>query len=107
MLFPRTYEKAGLKVSKDLYTFSIITEDSVQDASLTGLAHDNKFAENCINNVFVGETYYTILEPDCYNNTFLSGCHDVLLKWESVNNLFYEVVVDLTGTIAGKTVPQG
>lgn len=101
--FNRTYNGQSV----DLYTFSYFKDGNVLDASETSQVHNNAFAEDCYNNVFIGDTYYNTFEADCYNNSFYSGCHDCSFKWETVNNIFYESVVDLSGTIAGKTVPAG
>ncbi len=105
--FSRTYKEQSTEVTKVFYTFSYFNNGEVADASETNQAHNNAFAEDCYNNVFVGETYYNSFEADCYNNSFYSGCHDCSFKWETVNNIFYESVVDLTGTIAGKIIPAG
>lgn len=105
--FKRTYTKASKEVTRYLYTFSNITNDVVSDSSNSEMVHDNSFAEQCYDNVFIGDTYYNNFSPKCYGNSFYSGCNDVTLKWESINNSFYERVVDMTGTIASKTILPG
>ena len=101
--FSRTYNGQ----IKQFYTFSYIEDGEIKDASETNLAHDNELGDNCTNNVFVGETYFNSFKAKCYNNSFYGGCHDCQFDWETINNEFNESVVDLHGTIAGKTIPKG
>lgn len=105
--YARTYIKSGLTYTKAFYTFSSINNGEILEFSDDETVHDNEISKNSYNNVFVGKTYYTRIDPDCYNNTFLDGCHDIHLGWESVNNVFHEEVIDLSGTIAGKVIPDG
>lgn len=105
--YARTYVKSGLTTTKAFYTFSTLYNGEILDFSSDESVHDNEICKNSYNNVFVGRTYYIKIDPDCYNNTFLEGCHDVHLCWESINNIFYEEVIDLSGTIAGKIIPDG
>lgn len=105
--FKRTYTVAGKEVTQYLFTFSEIINGEVTDDSNNDTVHDNSFSEQCYDNVFIGDTYYNKFAPHCYGNSFYSGCNDVTFKWESINNSFYERVVDVTGTIASKTIEQG
>lgn len=93
--------------SGNYYTFSYRKDGVLQDYSETDTVHDNELKRNCWNNVFIGDTYYNIMEPDSYGNTFFSGCHDCHFYWETVNNIFKEEVVDLSGTIANRYVGIG
>jgi len=79
----------------------------LQDNSETNNVHDNELKIRCWNNVFMGDTYYNILEPDSYGNTFFDGCRDCHFYWESVNNIFREPVVDLSGTVANLHIARG
>lgn len=105
--FKRTYTVAGKEVTQYLFTFSEIINGEVTDDSNNDTVHDNSFSEQCYDNVFIGDTYYNKFAPHCYGNSFYSGCNDVTFKWESINNSFYERVVDVTGTMASKTIEQG
>jgi hypothetical protein len=53
--------------------------------------------------VFLGDTYYNVIEEDCVGNTFMKGCHDTVLGWNSVNNTFYEDVCYMKGSLYNKT----
>ena len=91
----------------DLYTFSDITNGIVTDSSTLYNTTNNELKENAYNNIFLGDTYYNIIEPDCKNNTFIRGCHDTILKWNSTNNMFNEAVAYLTGSIYNLTFNPG
>jgi hypothetical protein len=63
--------------------------------------------EGCTNNVFIGDTYYNIIEPECQNNIFAKGAHDCIIKWNTVNNRFNEPVAYLTGSLYFKNFETG
>lgn len=105
--FRRTYKDGVQDVTRDLFTFSTVLGDQVINNYTSISVHNNHLGHNCWNNVFIGDTYYNNFDADCTGNTFYSGCHDCHFKWESVNNDFFEEVVDVTGTIANKTVQVG
>ena len=89
------------------YTFSYRKDGYIQDNSETDNVHDNELKVRCWNNVFMGDTYYNIFEPDSRDNTFFEGCTDCHFYWESVNNVFNEQVVDLSGTVSWLHIARG
>lgn len=89
------------------YTFSYRKDGYLQDHSETDDVHDNELKKGCWNNVFMGDTYYNIFEPDSCGNTFFEGCRDCHFYWESVNNVFRAPVVDLSGTVANIQIARG
>ena len=101
------FKRINPDYSGNYYTFSYRVNGELQDNSETNNVHDNELKIRCWNNVFMGDTYYNILEPDSYGNTFFDGCRDCHFYWESVNNIFREPVVDLSGTVANLHIARG
>lgn len=101
------FRRTTPQYTRNYYTFSYADAGIIKDASETNLVHDNKLESNCWNNVFLGETYYNIMEADSYDNTFFSGCHDCHFYWETCKNVFNEQVNDLSGTIANQYIEVG
>ena len=87
----------------DYYTFSDITNGIITDSSTLFNTRFNRIRKGCDNNVFLGDTYYNIIEEDCQGNTFKKGCHDTVLGWSSVNNVFNENVCYMKGSLYNKT----
>ena len=87
----------------DYYTFSDIINGIITDSSTLFNTRFNRIRKGCDNNVFLGDTYYNIIEEDCQGNTFKKGCHDTVLGWSSVNNVFNENVCYMKGSLYNKT----
>lgn len=92
----------------DLFTFSIINNNlTVIDASETDSIEYNELKLNCWNNIFLGETFDNIIEPECRNNTFIKGLEKSHILWKSNNNFFNEKVNYTTGAINDKIINIG
>lgn len=91
----------------DYYTFSEIENGIVKDSSELHNTKYNTLGQNCINNIFLGDTYNNILQQGCQNNTFWKGCHNSVIGWESVNNTFYEAVRFTVGSLYNKLFQVG
>lgn len=105
----QTLNKAGLGVDDDtdLYTFSDLVNGQIVDSSELHNTKFNKLGPKCSCNVFIGDTYYNVLEAECTNNLFAKGAHDCFIKWNTTGNRFNEPVTYLTGSIYNKEFETG
>lgn len=95
------------QVDLDLYTFTEITNGRVEDSSELHNTKHNFIGDGCYNNIFIGDTYYNIMEAECTNNIFAKGAHDCIIKWNTTGNRFNEPVTYLTGSIYNKEFETG
>lgn len=97
----------GATTDMDLYTFTDIVRGEVVDSSELHNTKFNKLGPGCKYNIFIGDTYYNILEAECTSNIFAKGAHDCFIKWNTTGNRFNEPVTYLTGSIYNKEFETG